>query len=357
MAVFTNFTGYAVGEVLGIDPEAAEFYALIVKATFTWNDDGEVAPAAEQPPIVETDQYVGEPGLTGPVYETDCAPFKPRLDVLVTGSIALPTAVEQVEVTLEVGDRIRKSARVLGDRVWVPGVVKTLGLTKPRPFQRMPLEWDRAFGGTDPDDPQCTERRNPVGRGMRKKAKSLEGQLAPNFEDPRKPIESWDDRPTPIGFGPIGRNWEPRIQLAGTYDKAWEEDRFPLAPLDFDPGYHNCAPPDQQLDAYRPGEEVRLRYMTPRGHERFRLPPFEVPVQLEGADGDLTRELVRPDTIVIEPSERRFSLIGRICHFPVPNVLALGLVLVGQPSRGFQIALETGKEYLQPHNLKPWGID
>jgi len=352
MAMFSNFTRFAVGEIIGIDPEAVEFYALIVKATYSWDEKGELLPADPQP-LVEVDVYAGEPGLSGPLYEADYCPFKPRVDVLLHGALALPTPVGQIDATLEVGNRIRKTVRVFGDRAWIPGVVKTLALSKPRPFARMPLEWERAFGGTDPDDPKCFEPKNPFGRGMRRKAPALEGQPAPNFEDPRHLIESWDDHPAPVGFGPVGKSWQPRIRLAGTYDDAWMEERYPLAPADFDPAFHNCAPADQQLDGYLPGEEVRLHYMTPAGHDRFRLPALEVPVAFRDKRGREIYERLRPDTIVIEPAQRRVSLVGRVCHFPEPNVLSLASVLVGQPWPGVVRAMKSGKQYLQPRSLLP----
>jgi len=43
-------------------------------------------------------------------------------------------------------------------------------------------------------------------------------------------------------FGPIGRHCKPRVQLAGTYDDSWTEDRMPLLPDDFQERFHNAAP-------------------------------------------------------------------------------------------------------------------
>src|SRR5437667_416131 len=103
MVIYTNFTRHAVGEIVGLDPEGAEFYAVIVKETFTWNENGQAAPAAEPSPLLEQDLYAGEPGLSGPLMESDYAPQKSRVDVLVAGAIILPAPAATIDCSLEVG--------------------------------------------------------------------------------------------------------------------------------------------------------------------------------------------------------------------------------------------------------------
>src|SRR5205823_688661 len=114
--------------------------------------------------------------------------------------------------------------------------------------------------------------RNPIGRGVHRRAAALEGHPLPNFEDPRAPITDARKLPAPVGWGAIAPHWQPRSSLAGTYDARWREERFPLLPVDYNPAFLNAAPLDQQLDHYRPGVEVRLSGFTPRRGERFLLP-------------------------------------------------------------------------------------
>jgi hypothetical protein len=357
MAIFTNFSRHSVGEVIGLDARGAEFYAVVVKATYTWDAAGNTTLTDVPEAVAEEDVYADptRPGETSVVLEADLVPQKPRIDVVLLGAIDLPTAVEQIDVTLAVGERIRKTARVYGDRRYMPSMFADLAPDRPRPFQRMPIAWERCFGGMDPEHPKTLEPRNPQGVGLRHHARALEARPAPNFEDPRHLIGSWRDRPRPIGFGPVGRWWQPRIQLGGTYDEAWREDRFPLLPFDFDPRYYNCAPEDQQLDRYLVGEEVKLTYMTRAGHDRFRLPAFEVPVRFSERHQRTTSAVIRPDTVIIEPAERRFSVLGRAVHYPRPNIVALRQVLVGQPPPAFLRAQAHAKNYLVPRTLKPWG--
>ena len=111
------------------------------------------------------------------------------------------------------------------------------------------------------------------GVGFAHRAEDLVGQRAPNLEDPRAPIRSWRDRPSPVGFGPIARHWSPRRERAGTHDRAWQEKRQPLPPSDFQARFNQCAPDDLQVPGLKGGEPVRLTGVWPeRPQMAFTLP-------------------------------------------------------------------------------------
>jgi hypothetical protein len=350
VALFINFGKTAAAEFAGSDAEA-EFYVAVVKATYTWDEKGVVYPIDPQPVAVE-DVYSGEKGESSVVLESELVPKKPRIDVVVLGNIDLAAPVEQIDATLEVGQRIRKTVRIFGDRLYMPTPVVDLAPTRPKRFQTMPIVWERSFGGMDPENPKAIDLRNPLGAGMRGAARDLEAKPVANFEDPRKPIASWKDRPAPVGLGPVARWWQPRIKLAGTYDDRWKEERFPLFPEDFDERYYNCAPEDQQLDGYLAGEEVRLTYMTRAGHDKFALPPFAVDVRIVDLDRKVTRLQATPDTIIVEPAERRFSIVGRAFHRPQPSLVAIRQVAIGEPTKAWWTSVQMGKSYLLPRVLK-----
>ena len=121
-----------------------------------------------------------------------------------------------------------------------------------------------------------------------------------------------------------------------------------MPPLDLDPAFYNVAPDDQQLPSYVPDEEVRLRNMTINGRDRFALPELDVPV-LVATDESLFDARVVVDTIVIEPEELRFSVVGR-CTCPLGSSPLVYEVAVGPVSRAHRRALETGKRYrAKPH--------
>jgi hypothetical protein len=343
LSFLANLTGLPVAPSVGRDENGRMQLCVAVKASFTWGRDGTPVPA-EPVAIVEVDEYVGEPATSGIARAADVGPPKPRVDVLLVGALAFPQPIIETDVALAVGARLRKAAKVFGDRYWLPspsGVVPS----RPRPAARVPIHWERSFCGSDPTDSTISEPRNPVGSGIAKRPKTLETLPAPSFEDPQKRIATAKDRPLPWGFGAIAPHWQPRVKLAGTYDPAWQKQRCPLPPVDFNRAFFNVAPLDQQLDGYFPGEEVRLDGMTVAGQDRFKLPPFKTPVIFRSRS-EVFETFAQVDTVVIEPEARRFSLIARAAYSPRPNMLAMRQVVIGPPSRGRKRAIDTGKIYL-----------
>jgi hypothetical protein len=296
------------------DPDGVDCVYVVAKATFALGP--RVSPAEKQLPILTRDQYRGEPGRSSLTAAGDVSLIKPGTDVLVLGTAYTRpgSPATQTDVTLRVGP-IRKTVRVFGDRAWQAGLLSRM--SRPEPFEKLPLTWERAFGGTDEtpgETPQQhAEPRNPVGIGFRtgNGKRELEGLPVPNLEDPNRLISSWKDRPAPAGFGPLCPHWEPRRSHAGTYDASWQKQRAPYLPRDFDPRFFQAAPPDQVVPGYlKGGEEVELLGATPSGTLRFRLPAYQVQAAYR-VDGT---EQVRPanlDTVIVEPDEARLVLVWR----------------------------------------------
>jgi hypothetical protein len=343
--VIVNNTSYAVAEAVLIDAEGREVFVVAAKASFGWRPDGSLQPLPEQIPVAVTDKFGEPPATSGLITASEMTLPKPRVDVLLQGEIVLAAPVEQIDCTVEVGNQLFKTLRVFGDRYWRASAIRSVVPSKPKPFAKMPIAWERSFGGTDKTDPATLDRRNPVGRGISKRSSTLEGHPVPNFEDPRAPISDPLKRPVPVGFGPVAPHWQPRSDFAGTYDKAWEENRFPLLPVNFDPRYLNAAPADQQLDRYQPGIEVRLTDFTPGRRARFVLPEVAAPVTVVESG---TIHEVKPtvDTIVIDPSAARVSIVARAVYVP-NNVQEIATAYVGPLTGGQRRALATGKAYLR----------
>lgn len=348
MGLAVNLTPYAVAELPARGPAGDSLYVVIVKATFSFADPGALA-TIELVPIVKADEYADDPPTSGIVCPGDIGLPKPRVDVVLTGSFRFRAPTEEALVRFEVGQRVNKEMRVFGDRVWLPGLADGLTASRPRPMTELPIEWERSSGGAAPKAGEAADRRNPAGRPGGLAARDLKGKPLPNFESRKDPITSWKSRPAPQGFGAIAPHWAPRADLAGTYDDRWRERRAPLLPSDFDPAFLNFAPPDQQLPAYTPGEQVRLTGMTPHQRIAFALPELSVPIMFITRDV-LENTKARVDTIIIEPAVERVSLIARATCSPRPNALAIREIFVGQLTPGRRRALALGKLYV---DLRP----
>lgn len=346
-----NATNMQAEYTLGMEPDGRERLVVAVKGTFVIpkGDLAEPEPADEQVPLVMADEFTGEPGLSAAKYESDFALFKPCCDVLLNGSAYAPGGrpTERVTVSLSVGS-VTKSFNVLGDRVWEK-VLLSVTPSMPQPFAVMPITYDRAFGGEDAaeDDPDnCVSYNpNPVGVGYYPltKRKELVGKPLPNTEETNNPVKSPTGKYVPMSFGPIGRNFESRIPLAGTYDQNWLDNVFPFLPTDFDPRYYQAAPVDQQIDYPCGGERVELVNLTQTGRTTFHLPQIQVPIEFTNDSYERTEVQAVLDTIIIEPDEERLMLVWRGSMPLKKNIFEIIQVIVGRMSPAWYRARESGK--------------
>lgn len=275
-----NETAFPESFMLGFDSQGYPQLSVILKATFRLplNRGEQPAAAAEQLPPQAADEIFDGEITTGSVrLESDMVPFKPKTDIVLLGTARSPNGqpVKALDVMLRVG-RYGKVLRVFGDRTWqFPSkLVMVPVISDPKPFQEMPLVYEKAFGGVDAKSGKWCEA-NLVGRGYigKKSRESVHDKPLPNIEDPHNLISSWDSQPKPVGFGFYGRGWQPRVAFAGTFDEKWQSERAPEQPLDFRPEFYNAAHPDLQIPGYLKGdEEIELRNLTRSGHVLFKLP-------------------------------------------------------------------------------------
>jgi hypothetical protein len=308
-----NETGFAATIFASPDPEGIDSLYTIVKGTFALGDH--VVPAEEQVPIVMADEHHGDPVETSIRTPSDIALVKPGTDVLLLGYAHAPGghAVTEMDVSLAVG-RVRKTVRVFGDRFWQSDGV-THWMSAVTPFVKMPLVWERAYGGRDQANGELrAETRNPVGQGYRVQGgqKELHGVRLPNLEDPRYPITSWKHTPPPACFAPIGAHWDPRRSYAGTYDEEWQRQRAPYLPKDFDPRFFQLAPDGLVMNGYlQGGEPVEVVGASPSGILRFQLPTLTLQVTYV-VDDARSAQPVHLDTVLIEPDDDRLILVWRV---------------------------------------------
>lgn len=338
------------GVAFATDKQGVEHLVAVAKATYRVWPDGTCTLAEVQAPLVLEDQFYGEPGLSSVRCETDFSQRKAKTDVILVGHAYAPRGVttDVVDVALQVG-QLRKIVRVFGDRIWKSSLVG-YSPSKPVSFLKMPLRYERAFGGVDSSHPDqkrhAFEERNLVGTGFHKRNHDgIAGTPLPNIEDPQHLVSSPFDRPAPMGFGFVCRNWRPRRMYAGTYDEKWLEEQFPFLPEDFDERYFQGAPEDQWCGPLRGGEQVRVTSVTPTGLWGFSVPAPRMEVKIVSQHGE---EDFRPilDTLILEPDEERVILVWRTCTPLRVKASRLEDVSIGIVSRGRQRAAETGKEYM-----------
>jgi hypothetical protein len=144
-----------------------------------------------------------------------------------------------------------------------------------------------------------------VGCGVVSQSNHREGQACPNFEYPHG-----DPKKTgPAGFGAIDSFWSPRRELQGTYDEAWEKNRRPLLPEDWDPRSLLCSPEDQRPESHiHGGEPVELVNLTPNCRLCFALPKVYLTFRTR-IDRRTEEHRAKLSTVIIEPDHPRVIMV------------------------------------------------
>lgn len=312
MLQIKNETPFKIGMAIFPDADGVDTLYVAIRATFTMAG-GKLAVAEAQPPVRLADEYRGEPGTSSLTHAADLHLGKPTTDVALLGEAWAPggKSAPAVDVSLSVGP-VHKVVRVFGEREW-SGLLGS-SISAPVPFEKIPLLYERAFGGVlsydESKDQSILDWRNPVGvgPGKRKAPGDKARRLLPNLEDPAHLLKSPRDRPPPAGFGFIAPSWEPRRSLGGTYDEAWQTRRAPYLPKDFQPRFFNAAHPDLVSKRYlRGGELVQVHNASP-SPLRFNLPACDLDLAVR-IDGATERPPLTLQTVVIEPSERKLGLV------------------------------------------------
>jgi hypothetical protein len=297
------------------------------KATFRWADGQEPWLDSEAPfPLFDRDIET-ELGLL----PQDNLPRPPKgFEVILLGAAHAPNAVPVTAMTvaLSVGT-VRRELLVFGDRLWRgKGVSATI--SAPEPFVRMPLVYERAFGGTrdvliDRDAVlRVSDPFNPLGRGFdpgpqvaplaqlfkapRPYPQYDERRALPNIEGPATRITHWEDAPRPACWSAMPMSFAEHALRCFALPE--QPMRLPekLIPRQL---YHR-AHPDWIIDAPEPGAMLLLQGLSPTGDVRFRFPALSAL-----ADYVMGSELgswnMMPQMVVLLPEQRAFYIVYR--HF------------------------------------------
>src|ERR1041385_3668520 len=225
MADLENTTPFGARVMPSMDREGVDVLLVVIAARFVLPEPGEddpllrLSPTQEPPPLA--DEYLGEPGQSTIRHEGQSAYTKPATDVYVCGAACAPDGhpVTEMNVNIRVGS-CAVDLRVYGDRVWQRSMTGGARPSSAKPFVRMPLVWERAYGGVAASSTEAHPRfepRNPIGCGFENNTADALGKPLPNIEDPRHLLNSVSDRPAPIGVGPVARPWPPRPRHSRTH--------------------------------------------------------------------------------------------------------------------------------------------
>lgn len=255
--------------------------SVCVKGTFEIGRGEELAVAGGLQEPVHGEDLV----TPSPRHASDVVPFKPRVDLLLVGSVQVEGAsgAASAEATVRLG-AFEKTVRAASAAV----------------FRRAPLVYENAVasspGGVvlQPKDPSHAPAFGP--QGIRWPARIL---LNP------EPAWRWADEVI------AGRGWD-----AGP------------PPPGFDFGCFNAAPREQQLDLVRPGATLELEGLLPgRPVAQLRLPTARPQVFRVGS-GRSTEVVLRCDTIFVDVDRGLVSLSWRGVATPVlPNEAGLLVAL------------------------------
>ncbi len=262
----------------------------ILKCTFRFVPDDRMKVAQPEEIVLADAGHVDNPS-SSPRFSCETMPFLSRVDVVLTGHACAPfgqpVPSQSVRVAIHRDDSwlLNKTLHVYGDR---------RGETM-EPFERMPIVYERAYGGAG-------FASNPYGTGM------TPGSSYPNIVHPL-------DVSAVAGFGPL--SYEMRMsRLVPSVHPHFMDEQVLDVPAGIDDAYFQCAPSDQLLDSLQGHEWIEIDGMHPK-HQRLvsRLPGIRAVAKLYGVqserpDGVRTISL-RPDMLHIDADTLLCSVVFR----------------------------------------------
>ncbi len=335
----------------------AHIFALLAKRTYDIVPGGRCVRSESPVPLLEVDEYYdqGDAETSTVQYESDLAPYKIATDFVVIGEACAPSerGVTWMDVGVQVAEH-GKSIRVIGDRCCIYREGLPPAFTDPEPFTRMPIRYDRAFGGEDhvsePALPFYYPRNyRGTGVALRNVPEAVHGLRLPNLEDPYEPLtpqrvvledrDAWNDLPLPQGFGWFQKTWYPRCSFVGSIqgrmdpDTVMREEALGIVPQgqiallrqrklpSFDIRFNNGASLGLALPFLNGDEPVRLAGLTVEGLLHFQLPGERPGVVMDIGFGRNELEVVL-HTVCVRMDAMQVDLVWRGAHeHPGPDWL------------------------------------
>ncbi|XYI01951.1 DUF2169 domain-containing protein [Sorangium sp. So ce1128] len=273
---------------------------VVVKAALGLSHERVAWPIAPVE-IAHEDSYAGDLPTSSLAAASDLSPYLPGAGVVLTGCAYAPDARPITSMTVRLG-LFRGSVPVIDKRIHVFGDRSLAAPQRPRPFQQMPLVYERAC---------ASAAENPAGMPAAADAPAL-----PNLLDPAQPAR-------PIGFGPISPRWPARRRLLGGIDPQSLCPPATEIPEGFDWRYFHAAPPDQQVDLLRGDEWIVLDGLHPwLPRLQTQLPSARALARRyivgPGGPGPVQPIELRADTLLLDVERQLGALVWR-GHFDLEH--------------------------------------
>jgi len=342
--------------------------ALVIKRTYRITPEEKCVLADEQVPIEEKnpsyEEDVPPPKVSPPRWDSDLMAFKEATDIVVQGHAYGYGPRQVVDVELRFG-KVTRTVRVHGERRCDASSGR-LKFTPALPFEKMPIRYDRAYGGFDA---AAFERegdlvvrvlgamepkwnllantlfhypRNPAGVGYRMAIEevtedgSADSIAVPNLEFPfdlvtpeRLAVGSprgWLAAPLPAGFDWFDPGWFPRIGYLGHQPQADMPARdvqevsqgwFPRElvaqspkKLGWNPRFTQGASPGLAVEKFPADAHLYFRNLFPRHPERrVRLPGSAPKVTIWISERLKKAAETRLNAVIVQPDLDRVILV------------------------------------------------
>ena len=241
-------------------PSGHEMLVTVAKLSWAVAEDGTVLLHHPQSPI-----RFAPPTVMGPAsslhFPDDQVQERPGTDVVMMATAHPPPGSRgtSMDVSLRVGDGkelfVDKTVRVYGPRVWQKALTN-VAPGPPAALVPTRLIYENTYGGMDQsrEDSVLVDNRNPVGKGVVHDPATLVGVDCPSVEHPDHP--SARARLRLRASDPSGNIGIHSCSMGGTYDSAWQRERAPIRPLDFNTRFDGCAPDDQHVEVPLRGDEM-----------------------------------------------------------------------------------------------------
>jgi hypothetical protein len=222
-------------------------YTVICKLTLQLGP-GDAELAKRHDPIHENDRFPDDDAAASLYAPSDLVPRRKLVDVMVVGNAYAPLGQSSTSL------RARLSVMSIDKRLQVVAAAEA-------PFKSAPLGYEYAEAGPT----------NPVGYANGQSARANHGhRILPDTN-----LALTNPGFTSPGFGPIASHWLARQSLLRGHSEPQPHELGEpcVLPADFDLGYFNAAPPDQQLPELSASAELVLEHLHPdHAILRTRLP-------------------------------------------------------------------------------------